>query len=159
MTQVPIIVRDSELETGAKEAPAQHIDIPATLAYDGGIDIPEHWEQTPLQTYERSFDEPIFFDIGARTTGVRVGSWKYIANRAEGWGELYNTPHMAADGADVSGDYPDKCSELEEMVDEYIESVLPEAEETGRMPFEGSQEQLKMDDQVQQNLEDLGYLK
>jgi arylsulfatase A-like enzyme len=158
MTQVPIIVRDAELESGTQESPAQHIDIPATLAYGADIDIPKHWHQTPLQSHKRSLDDPIFFDIGARTTGVRARQFKYITNRAEGYVELYNTPHMSADGPDVSNDYPEKCRELKEMIDSYLETVLPQAKKTGRMPFEGSQEQLKMDDRVEETLKELGYL-
>lgn len=149
MTQVPIIVREDDLEGGRSEMPAQHLDIPPTLLYAAGIEIPADWEGKPLQTVDREPDSPLFYTLGEEEIAVRAGEWKYIEK--EGESELYQVQHADKESTAVQNE--EMLKELRPLVEQYrIEAGTAGA----------GQSELNKDDQLSQevegNLEDLGYL-
>lgn len=148
MTQIPLIVRDPELNTGRSESPAQHLDIPPTFLHRAGIDIPDHWEGEPLQTIERDFDAPIFYTLGEDDIGVRVGERKYIESGTSE--ELYQVPYSGTESEQSHNQ--EKYLELQSIIEQYQEKTGFAGVGTSRLG-EGD-----LSKDVEDNLEDLGYL-
>lgn len=148
MTQVPIVVRSPDLEAGRSRTPAQHLDIPPTLLHAAGIEVPDHWEGSPLQTLDRDADAPVFFGFDAEELGVRAGEWKYV--ESPDGAALYRVPHHGAEGDPV--EEAERLAELRTTLREY------ESEQTvgtGRSKLRGDDD---LSEDVEENLEDLGYL-
>ena len=148
MTQVPIIVRSPDLESGRYNTPAQHLDIPATLLYAGNVDVPDHWEGNPLQMVNRDLEDPVFYTLGSDRIAVRVDDWKYIESGRSG--ELFRVPHSQKETKPV--DDEKRFNELRGLVDEYRDV----AESAGVSQF-GVNNDDKLSEEVKENLENLGY--
>jgi arylsulfatase A-like enzyme len=94
MTQIPLIVRSSNVEPGHYSTPVSHLDIAPTLLHDAGIDIPDHWMGEPLQVCDRDDDAAVFLTMNDGLKAVRMGEWKLIETdsghelyRVDGTGE------------------------------------------------------------------------
>lgn len=151
MSQIPLLIRGGQFDSGAVESsPAQHLDIPPTIAASVADDIPTSWEGTPLQTIDRELNAPIFFELDDSRVGVRRGRWKLIMEVDSDRRELYEVAHMEIETEDVSNEYPDKVHELETLVGKHLSYV-----ENNRLG-EGDSEELST--AIKQNLEELGYI-
>jgi arylsulfatase A-like enzyme len=148
MTQVPILVRDDDIGTGRSEMPVQHLDIPPTLLQAASRSLPEIWTGEPLQLADRDVDTPLFFSLGEDQVAVRTGDWKYL--QVDGSGELYHTAHGESDGEPVTN--PDRERAMANLVAEYLERSTRRGQ--GRAALEDDD----LDQTVEANLEDLGYL-
>ena len=150
MTQVPILVRSPNIEQGRVEMPAQHLDLPPTLMYAAGIEAPDHFEGSPLQTLDRDMDEPIFFTLGPNRIAVRVGDWKYI--KWEGNEELYHVQQMGSENETIEDS--ERLSMMRNLVTQYRKNENKIG--AGKQGLEEGSSDLSTE--VETNLEDLGYL-
>lgn len=148
-TQVPIIVRTPEMETGVVDDPAQHLDIPPTLLAAAEIEIPSHYEGELLQALDRSVDEPIFFALSQDHLGVRQGNLKLIER--DGDTELYQVPHMQteAEGTRLN-ELPNES--LKDELSKFKRKKLPT-----RITKHLESTSTDLSTEVEENLEDLGY--
>lgn len=163
MTQVPIIVRDQELETGRNETPVQHLDIPLTILYSAGVGTPEEWSGEPLQTVDRDFDESLYFCYSADRIAVRKGVWKYIEDHAGGdrgdipkmfrrnGAKLFRVPHGGAEQEPVENRNVEE--EMKQLVVDYKNRQVEVG--NGRIDLKSDD---SLEGEVRDNLENLGYL-
>jgi arylsulfatase A-like enzyme len=153
ITQVPIIIRDTELASETKKSPAQHLDLPPTILRRAGISIPNHWEGDPLQEANRAYDHPIYLNITETRGAVRVGDWKYIDSDYDNETELYHTPHSGTDGDPVTEQYPERAAKLRRLLDEYRSQPI-----IGDGKSDINNDNSEISDTTKNNLEDLGYM-
>lgn len=150
-SQVPIIIRTSSIPTGISETPVQHLDLPPTILVAADISVPGQFEGAPLQSVDRSHTDPIFFSLAEDRMAVRKGDWKYI--EANGSRELYRVPHSGEETESRLRENEEIARKLQELV-EIHRSRRTIAE--GESELSGNRDELS--DEIEENLEDLGYL-
>lgn len=153
MTNVPIIVRSPDIETGVSSMPVQHLDIPPTLLTAAGIEPPAHWEGIALQAEARARDNPLFFTLGSEEIAVQLDGWKYI--RKGGEETLYKVGHGDAEvpGADAKSENSEILSRCRTLVNEYLNRPT-----IGEGTLDLNEGRGDLSDEVEGNLEDLGYI-
>lgn len=163
MTQIPIIIRDSELKPDRQEMPVQHLDIPPTLLHSAGVESPEHWEGDTLQTTDRGREHPIFFVFNRDRVAVRTGDWKFISDshgdegtdvpakyRRQG-SKLFSAPDGGPERENVENEEVKK--RCEGLVEKFLNTSGKIAQ--GHADLEEDDD---LNEGVSKNLEDLGYL-
>jgi arylsulfatase A-like enzyme len=78
MTNVPLVCKNFDISDEREGDIAQHIDIPTTILYSTGRDIPDHWDGQPLQETTSSDNEPVFYSLEKDRVGVQLGQWKLL---------------------------------------------------------------------------------
>ncbi|QHS17312.1 sulfatase-like hydrolase/transferase [haloarchaeon 3A1-DGR] len=147
-TQVPLIVRDTNMEKGTTETPAQHLDIPPTLCRSLHIPIPEQWVGEPLQDTKRGTVDPLFFQIEDEYA-VRTDEWKLISDEEH---RLYRVSHMKSEKNDITSEYPDVYDRLQELLVEH-QATMADTEISSKISgYDG------ISQEVENNLDELGYL-
>ncbi|GAA0218867.1 sulfatase-like hydrolase/transferase [Halobaculum roseum] len=151
MTQVPIIVRTPSIPTGIVETPVQHLDLPPTMLTAAGISVPDHFEGVSLQTINRTSTDPIFFSLGKNQIAVRKGIYKYIEEN--GSTELYRVPHSGQETDSVLNENKEIAEKLQKLIEDHRQR-----QSIGEGKLELSKGQDDLSDEIEKNLEDLGYL-
>jgi len=151
MAQVPIIVRTPSIPSGVDETPVQHLDLPPTMLAVAGIPVPDYFEGEPLQAIDRTLDNPIFFTLAEDRMAVRKGNWKYIeANESR---ELYRVSHSGQETESVVNENEEIAQELQALLESHRQRrTIGE----GESDLANGQDELS--DEIERNLENLGYL-
>jgi arylsulfatase A-like enzyme len=78
MTDVPLIVKNAEIDENREGEVAQHLDIPPTLLTACGVEVPDQWDGVALQTATRNGTDAIFFTLEDGERAIQSGEWKLI---------------------------------------------------------------------------------
>lgn len=151
MTQVPIIVRTPSISAGVDETPVQHLDLPPTMLTAAGIPVPNHFEGEPLQVIDRGSDDPIFFTLAKDRMAVRKGHWKYIETGERS--KLYQVLYSGQETESVLKEHETIAQELRELLEAHRRKPTIGI---GESELDSGRDELS--DEIEENLEDLGYL-
>lgn len=157
MTQVPIIIRAPSIPTGINKTPVQHLDLPPTILAAADISVPDYFEGEALQTMNRKPDHPIFFTLSKdniqseEKMAVRRGEWKLI--EADGSPELYRVHHSERETDMNAKQHENIAKELQEFLESHRKKPI-----IGKGKHILSNDKDQLSDEIEENLEDLGYL-
>jgi arylsulfatase A-like enzyme len=158
MTDVPILVRPADGTALADaDTPVQHLDIPATLLAAAGADVPDHWEGDALGSaaaHERTEDWPVFFSLSHEQTAVRAGRWKLMEEA--GRRQLFDL--VDGEGETTPSEDAERREELGGLLDGYQRLLRDERVGEGQGDLEEAHRDGELSPEIEENLEDLGYL-
>lgn len=158
MTDVPILVRPADGTALADaDTPVQHLDIPATLLAAAGADVPDHWEGDALGSaaaHERTEDWPVFFSLSHEETAVRAGRWKLMEEA--GRRQLFDL--VDGEGETTPSEDAERREELGGLLDGYQRLLRDERVGEGQGDLEEAHRDGELSPEIEENLEDLGYL-
>lgn len=156
MTQIPIIVRTPELQSGrVTEYPAQHIDIAPTLAYTTDNNPLSQWVGDPLQDTDRTYDSPVYFYLDTQY-GVRTDEWKLIRHSSHESDEFYRIQHNGSETKDFADENPRIMMVLSDQLEEHREWLR--SHKLGSTNTRLNDDKENLSEAVRENLEELGYL-
>ncbi len=148
LLHVPMFVRDGK-STGTYDDIVELIDIPPTILEYANVPIPDSYEGASLRTIIDGGTKEKTHTIcdSEDTYAYRDNRWKYIERPNDV--ELYDIQEDPGEQANFSQDHPDVVDELSEIIDAYRQKAATTAEEL---------ESVAIDGEVQDRLEQLGYL-
>jgi len=148
LLHVPLVVRDGE-SSGSYDDIVELLDLPPTILDYANIEPPASYEGESLRSVIRGEGKVKDYAIcdGEDTYSYRDDRWKYIER--PGGGELYDIRADPDEQTEVSGEHPDIVTELAEVIDSYRQKASATEENL---------ERVEMDGEVQDRLEQLGYM-
>jgi arylsulfatase A-like enzyme len=153
LLHVPLVFDVPGRDGTTVERQVSLVDIGPTFYDLVGIETPDSVQGESLRPHldgEATEDRTV---IGTSSQGdrlaIRTPEWKCLWHVAEEETELYDIQADPGENQNVSGAYPDICSELREMMEEYVREA--ESTDTDLPEVEQSEE-------VKERLEDLGYV-
>lgn len=155
MTEVPIVVRAPDLETGVVDDHfAQHVDLAPTLLAAADVPIPDRYVGEPLQRVDdsdRDLSTPTYYSLAAGHVGVQTDCWKLVQRDGDRLG--YEI------GRQNREDEPTAAETVPDDVHARLDAFERRLE---RDRVDGGSAALERDDDlstaVEENLSDLGYL-
>jgi len=167
MTNVPVALRTEKLKNKTvSDTFATHLHIPPTLVSECNITVPEDWMKSPLQQEEPKLSDPIHFQVDGRENeydpqaGLQVDGIKYInfntANTGRSDGEaLFEVNHMETERENVVAEHSERFEELRSESRRHSNWCRRNLIGDG---VEQAYNRDEMSHEIEQNLEDLGYL-
>lgn len=151
MTNVPIIVRAPELESGVvTDHFAQHVDVAPTLLRAVDIPVPDRYQGESLQNVDgRDLSTPTFYSLEHEHVGVQTDRWKLVRRGDEYEGYQLRRTEREKRAAETT--VPDELRNTLETFERRLETerVGGGAAALGDDTLSGT---------VEENLSDLGYL-
>jgi arylsulfatase len=157
LTHVPLIVRDPNRESASQDDVTELIDVAPTLVEHAGGDVPESFSGRSLFGDTDETDDRAAFseaDLTPAYNGsVRTDRWRYIRDDTADEELLFDHESDPDEQRDVLADFPEVGERLADRLDAHVttdgRSVGPQRDVT--------QKDIE-DREVQDRLEDLGYL-
>jgi arylsulfatase len=157
LTHVPLIVRDPNRESASQDDVTELIDVAPTLVERAGGDVPESFSGRPLFGDTDETDDRAAFseaDLTPAYNGsVRTARWRYVRDDTADEELLLDHENDPDEQRDVLADFPEVGDRLADRLDAHVttdgRSVGPQRDVT--------QKDIE-DREVQDRLEDLGYL-
>lgn len=150
---VPLVVEGGSWDDdGAYDDLVAHVDVPATLVRQAGLERPNNFYGHELQelvgdgTWER---EDVIGGLGIdgeEEYAVRTPEWKYIWREASE-DSLYDLETDPGERHDVLDEHPEVVERLRERLDEHLERVRRTGEDVD----------VEMNEEVKERLRRLGY--
>ena len=156
LTHVPLIVRDPERDAGRVADVVELVEATATIAEQATGTVPDSFAGAPLSETDGTGTGQAISEADlspAYHGSVRTPEWRYVRDDVTGVERLYETALSAGAEPDRSDDRPDVREDLATVLADHLDasgrSVGGEREVTS---------QDIEDEDVQNRLEDLGYL-
>ncbi|RLM97573.1 sulfatase [Haloarcula sp. Atlit-7R] len=157
LTHAPLIVRDPNRESASQDDVTELIDVAPTLVERAGGDVPESFSGRPLFGDTDETDHRAAFseaDLTPAYSGsVRTARWRYVRDDTADEELLFDHENDPDEQRDVLADFPEVGDRLADRLDAHVttdgRSVGPQRDVT--------QKDIE-DREVQDRLEDLGYL-
>lgn len=157
LTHVPLVVRDPDREQGRRDDVTELVDVAPTLVKRAGGDVPESFSGRSLFGDADETDDQAAFseaDLTPAYNGsVRTDRWRYIRDDTTDEELLFDHESDPDEQRDVLADFPEVGERLADRLDAHVttdgRSVGPQRDVT--------QKDIE-DREVQDRLEDLGYL-
>lgn len=151
MTEIPIIIRAPELEPGVIDDHfAQHIDIAPTILYANDISYPEKYVGTPLQIVDRDLSSPTYFSLDD-TIGIQTDTWKLIRSKEDTIAFKRSRDSHEHEQLPSSA-VPQK---VKTALDIFRREIINDSIDGGVSDLNSDSDLSK---EVEQNLDDLGYI-
>jgi len=157
LTHIPLIVRDPDRESASQDDVAELIDVAPTLIERAGGDVPESFSGRSLfKDADESAGRAAFSEADltpAYNGSVRTDRWRYVRDDTADEELLFDHESDPDEQRDVLTNFPEISERLSDRLEAHVttdgRSVGPQRDVT-RKDIE--------DGEVQDRLEDLGYL-
>lgn len=152
LIRVPLVIGGGPVDSRTVDEQVQLLDLAPTLLDLVGVDVPESMEGQSIASClreENSFKQEspaMFISESGKTFGVRMGKWKFIRRSTTNERLLFDLRSDPDESTNVISANRDVASGLENIIQEYEESVDVEVAD------------IKWSDETKERLQDLGYL-